>query len=132
MEHVISCHADLIGITRLLLNFLTTSDKFSDSDIEELTRMIIFIRQDRLGITPDKFKHVGGDVIYECRLPKSYFDPKKYPVKMDDVREKLALCLVPLVESKFMPKWEWDSKQLKEINLRLMDMYDELINISIQ
>lgn len=130
VEHVISCHADLIGITRLFLNFLTTSDKISDSDIEELTRMIIFIRQARLGITRDQYKYVNGSYIYECRLPPSYFAPYlKYPCNIDTAREKLATILVPLVQYKFMPRWEWDSKQLQEMMKKCIDMYPKFCDL---
>jgi hypothetical protein len=130
---IISCHVDLIGITRLLLTFLTTSDKLSGSDIEELTRMIIFIRQARLGITPDKYKFIDGSYIYECKLPSSYFAQYlKYPYNVDMARKKLAIILAPLVQNEFMPKWEWDIKELQAIKLKCIDMYVELMSLPIQ
>jgi len=131
VEHIISSHADLIGITRLFLNFLTTSDKLSDSDIEELARMVIFIRQARLGIAHDEYKFIDGNYIYECKLPTSFFMPYlKYPIDIHDVRKKLATILVPLVQNKFMPKWEWDMKELQKINSELTDLWCEILKLT--
>jgi transposase len=130
---IISCHVDLIGITRLLLTFLTTSDKLSGSDIEELTRMIIFIRQARLGITPDKCKFIDGSYIYECKLPSSYFATSlRYPYSIDMARKKLATIITPLIQNEFMPRFEWDIKELQAIKLKCIEMYVELMRLPIQ
>lgn len=122
VEYKIACHADMMGLTYLILNFLVSPDGPSDEDIEQLTRMIIFIRQDRLGIDPVKYNHVGGEVFYECKLPESYFAQKMYPVKIDDAKKKLALCLVPLVKTEFMPIQEWEFQQFQKIMTTLSDI----------
>jgi hypothetical protein len=133
VEHIISCHIDSIGITRLLLNFLTTSNEISDFDIEHLTHMIIFISVARLGITPDKYKHVNGGYIYECKIPQSYFATSlDYTYSIDTARKKLATILAPLVQNEFMPKFEWNLKQLQEIAKKCTDMQAELMNLQIK
>jgi len=122
VESKIACHKDMMGLTYLILNFLTSPEGSSDEDIEQLTRMMIFIRQDRLGITPDKFKHAAGEVIYECRLPESYFAQKMYPVNIEVAKKKLALCLVPLVKSEFMPVHQWEFQQFQNFLTTLIDI----------
>ena len=111
MQRILASHYDLIQTTYWLLSFLTSPDKLSDKDIDGLTNMMVFIRQERLGMTPDKYKHVDGEIMYECKIPYPYFAKGLYKVNIDVARKKLAMCLVPLVKSKFMPISEWNMKQ---------------------
>jgi transposase len=132
VEHFISGYADIVGLTNQILGFLISAEEPTDDDIEQLTRMFIFIRQARLGMTPDKYKYIDGGFIYEFPIPPSFFMPGKFPVDIDTARKHLATILVPLVQNKFMPKWEWDSKQLQELWKKVVDMYPKILSLLIQ
>ena len=113
LENVISGHKDVIGVSHLILELLLAPESISDSDIVQLTRLILYVWQRRLGINEEKVKIVNDELLYECRIPIWYFEPVKYGVDMQEVRLKLATCIAPCLKDEFMTKFEWSEKQRK-------------------
>jgi len=60
------------------------------------------------------------------------FERFKLPIDIDTARKKLATILVPLVKEAFMPRFEWDIKELQEIEMKVIDLYGEALRLSIQ
>ena len=78
------------------LGTLASPECLSDYNIDELVRLMIQIRQHRLGIGPQQVKDGKGNVICECKVPKLYVNADEYEIDIDEERKKLALCAVTL------------------------------------
>jgi len=113
LESVISGHRDIIGVSHLILELLRAPESVPDSDIDQLTRLMLYVRQHRLGIDPAKVKTVDNELIYECRIPIWHFEPVKYGADMQEARLKLATLLAPCLKDEFVTKFEWSQEQRK-------------------
>jgi len=92
----------------LILAFLMSPKDINDHDFDQLVELMIGLRQIRLGIGPKKVLDTNGDVICECKVPLPYGPIEEYSSGMDEARERLALCLVPLLKGKFVPYYEYE------------------------
>jgi len=127
LSNVISDNITEIRTAYLILSFLITPEGIKNYDIDTLTKWLIAIRQKRLGIGPNQVKDSNGKVICECSLPVIYSNlGGQSDADINSVREKLALCLMPLVKDKFVSKFEYDAAQfnkaMSELNKKLLDM----------
>ncbi|MFC2003506.1 hypothetical protein ACFLV4_06160 [Chloroflexota bacterium] len=113
---------DVICITDFIMGTLLNPDSMTNQDIEQLTRFILYVRQHRLGIDREKVKVVDGQLACECKVPRWYFDPGNYEVDMEKVRRQLAICLAPIVQSDFMPRWEWEAEQYNTLIAKASDV----------
>jgi hypothetical protein len=121
LENVISGHRDIIGVSHLILELLLAPESIPDSDVDQLTRLILYVWQYRQGIDRGKVKIVDSELLYECRIPLWYFDPVEYGVDMKEVRHKLATCLAPCLKDEFMTKFEWIQEQRKAAMQEFLD-----------
>jgi hypothetical protein len=118
---VISSHEDIIGVSRLVLELILEPESVPDSDIDRLTRLMLYVRQHRLGIDPAKVKTVDNELIYECSIPKWHFEPIKYGADMKEVRLKLATILAPCLKDEFVTKFEFAHEQLEAARQKFLD-----------
>jgi len=130
LEQIVSGYIDDIRNVHTIIGFLISPEALGDNDIDELVRLMIYLRQHRLGIGPQQVKDSGGNVVCECKVPKLYTNLNEYEIDKDAARKKLALYLAPLVEDKFMPRWEYDSAQLAQIMNALQELEMKLHDIS--
>jgi hypothetical protein len=127
---VISSHEDIIGVSRLVLELILAPESVPDSDIDRLTRLMLYVRQHRLGIDPAKVKTVDNELIYECSIPKWHFEPIKYGADMEEARLKLATLLAPCLKDEFMTKFEWSHEQLEAARQKFLDFKIEIPKIN--
>ena len=121
LEKIISGHKDVIGVSHLILELLLAPESVPDSNIDQLTRLMLYFWQRRQGINRDKVKIVDNELFYECKIPLWYFDPVDYGVDMKEVQFKLATCLAPCLKDEFMTKFEWSQKQLQVARQEFLD-----------
>jgi hypothetical protein len=126
LRQITSQHMDMLNVAYTIMGSLLSPKLLSNNDIEELTRLVIYVRQHRLGIDPKTLKEVNGDAICECRVPTLYFESRKSDTDIEDISKKLALCLVPLVKDEFVPKWQWETEQLARMVVELRDLSSEV------
>lgn len=112
MEEKMAANMELIDTCRLILKTLLTPEAVSNDELERLTRLIFFVRQRRLGIDPKKAFFVKNNMVYECQVPRWHLYRWEYGINIKDVQQKLALCLIPGVADKFVPKLEHDFKEM--------------------
>ncbi|MBI2857988.1 MAG: hypothetical protein HYX90_02820 [Chloroflexi bacterium] len=126
LRQTVSDNLDMVNIAHLIMGALLSPNLLNNDDIDELTRLMIYVRQHRLGIDRKSVKFVDGEAICECRVPKPYFEPGDHDLgpKEGEVFKKLALTLVPLVKDDFMPRWEWQSEQLAQLLIKQKDLCD--------
>jgi DNA-binding transcriptional regulator GbsR (MarR family) len=130
LESVISGHKDVIGVSHLMLELLLAPDSIPDSDVDQLTRLILYLWQYRQGINRDKVKIIDDELLYECKIPLWYFDPVDYGVDMKEVRYKLATCLAPCLKDEFMTKFEWIQEQRKAAMQEFLDFKIEIPKVN--
>jgi mevalonate kinase len=130
LESVISGHKDVIGVSHLMLELLLAPESIPDNDIDQLTRLMLYVRQRRLGIEPEKVKTVDNELIYECRIPIWHFEPVKYGADMKEARLKLATLLAPCLKDEFMTKFEWSQEQLQAARQEFLDFRIEIPKIN--
>jgi hypothetical protein len=107
----------------LVLASLHNPEVVSDHDFDELVELMNGVRLARLGKKPKQVVNAEGKVVCQCQVPVPYIPPEDYGVAMDEARERLAECLMPLVDDKFVPKFEY--KQAKLMN-EMKEMYEQL------
>lgn len=130
LEQIVSGYIDDIRNVYVIIGFLISPEYLSDNDIDELVRLMIHLRQYRLGIGPQQVKDGGGNVVCECKVPKLYTNLNEYEIDEDEARKKLALYLAPLVKDKFMPRWEYNSVQLAQITNSLQELQMKTYDLS--
>ena len=120
-----TCAADLYAC-QLILGFLTAPDLLNNYNFDQLTRLILALREIRLGGAPMRVTDAEGNIVCQCPVPTQYIPLNQYGVNVDQAREKLALYLVPLVQDKFVSKLEYDAAQvslaISETNKILLDL----------
>lgn len=107
-------------LAKLLLGFLTDPQKLSAYDLDRFVKLMISIRQVRLGRGPNQVKDAKGKVICECEVPVIYFDldQDKYKAEPDSARQFLADLLFPLVKDRFVPKFVYETlERIKNIEM---------------
>lgn len=127
LNKTISDNINEIRTAYLILSFLIAPEGMKNYHIDTLTRWLIAIRQQRLGIGLNQVKDSDGKVICECSLPTLYSNLSgQSDADINAAREELALCLMPLVKDKFMPRIEYDAAQfnkaMSEINKKLLEL----------
>lgn len=113
VEEEIADKVKSLHMSHLIIDFLVAPNRMSNHDLDQLVRVMITLRQNRLGIKPSRVTDASGNVICECQVPKMYsgFDAEK--VDIDHTREVFALCLAPLVKDRFVPRFDYDLAQFE-------------------
>ncbi len=98
----------------LIAAFLVSPKVLDDYNLDKFVRLIVALRQKRLGIPLEQGRDAAGNLTCECRIPViGNLDDKD--IDMDMIREQLALHLISLVRDKFIPVLEhnWAIAQCK-------------------
>jgi hypothetical protein len=125
LEIIKTAHANDIYTGWLILSCLINPELIDDYDLDRLVELMVGIRQVRLGRGPKKILDAKGNVLCECRVPLPYTPLKEYGVAMNEAREKLAQYLVPLVEDKFVPRFEYEQAKVTQA---IAEMHKQLSN----
>lgn len=127
LEKIVSGYIDDILNVRIIIGFLVSPKDLGDSDIDKLVRLMIYLRQQRLGVGPQQVKDANGNVVCACKVPQLYVNVDEYEINRDEARRRLALYLVPLVKDKFVPRFEYDLTKLSESILELNKLTYDLL-----
>ena len=100
-------------VSRLIIDFLFAPESISDYDLDRLVSLMIGLRQKRLGIGPKRLKDPNGKVVCECQVPRIYGDIRMDESDIDEVRGKFAHLLAPLVKDKFIPKFDYEMREIR-------------------
>ncbi|MFC2031979.1 coiled-coil domain-containing protein [Chloroflexota bacterium] len=110
----------------LVLGFLFNPNRLSDFDFDQLVQLMVGIRQYRLKIAPKKVKNATGKVICECLVSEFQIPESEYGSSLEEAKRRLALYLIPLVKEKFMPKFEYEAKQLSQ---SIVQTYGDMLDV---
>lgn len=114
-------------ISRLIIDFLFLPSNLSEYDLDRLVNLFVVLRQERLGIEPNRVTDTNGEVICECLIPKIYGNIKGSDSDIDSIRETFARLLTPLVKDKFISRFEYDmaeSRHKKDVLLAILEERD--------
>ena len=95
-------------ISRLILDFLFAPDGLSKIDFDNLVRMLIGLRQQRLGIEPRVVTDTSGKVICRCQVPQITTSFSQYKFDVNHAREAFAYYLASLVKDKLVSRTKYD------------------------
>lgn len=117
-------------LAKLLLGFLTDPQKLSSYDLDRFVKLMMSIRQVRLGHGPNQVKDANGKIICECEVPVIYFDfdQDKYKADPDSARQFLADLIIPLVKDRFVPKSVYETLE----RMKNFEMMMELVKRKTQ
>lgn len=86
----------------LIAAFLVSPKGLDDYNLDKLVRLMVALRQKRLGVALEQGRDATGNLTCQCTIPViANLDSKD--IDMDVIRERLALQLMPLVKDKFIP-----------------------------
>ena len=92
---------DIIYQANLIMAFLITPKSLKEQYLDDLVQLLIALRQKSLGISPKKVQDENGNLICKCTVP--VIDSLSImTANIDNIREQLALNLIPLVKDKFI------------------------------
>lgn len=96
----------------LVAAFLVSPKELDDYNLDKLVRLMLALRQKRLGVALEQGRDAEGNLTCECTIPViGSLDNKD--IDMDTIRERLALQLMPLVKDKFVPILQHQIEVLK-------------------
>ena len=119
LEDVIAEYIYEIKVTWRIIGFLTEPKCLSDTGFDELFGLLISLRQHSLGVAPKWIVDEKGNAFCQFPVPRMYTDLDKYKTDEEEVYRRLAYYLVPLVQDKFMPRFEYEAAQLTHSILEL-------------
>ena len=131
LKELISGYALDLHVCWLVLGFLSATDLLNDYDFDQIAKLILAMRQSRLGVAPMRVVDAKGNVVCQCPVPRQYIPFNQYGVTIAKAKEKLALYLVPLVKDKFVPKFEYEAAQIAQTTLELHKQLLDLQLMSI-
>ncbi len=89
----------------LIVAFLVSPKGLDDDTLDKFVRLMVALRQKRLGVVLEQGRDAAGNLTCQCTIPIiGNLDNKD--IDMDKIRERLALDLMPLVKDKFIPVLE--------------------------
>ena len=89
----------------LIAAFLILPNGLDNDKLDKLVRLMLALRQKRLGIALEQGKDAAGNLTCPCTIPIiGNLDNKD--IDMNMIRERLALDLMPLVRDNFIPVLE--------------------------
>jgi hypothetical protein len=112
LQQAASQITDNLYLTHLILGFLFAPEGIDNDDLDRLVSLMIGLRQKRLGIGPRQARDRDGKVICECQVPRIYGDISTDESDIDEVREKFAHLLTPLVKDKFISRFDYDVREM--------------------
>ena len=118
LEQLISAHVSEVLIASWVIGFLAKPENLYDSGFEEFMGKLLSIRKHLDGIEP-KCAVQDGQTYCLFPAPQGVVDISKYNVDPGEARKMLAHLLVPLVNDKFMPRFEYEMGKAAEGILEL-------------
>ncbi len=89
----------------LIVAFLVSPKVLNDYHLDKLVRLMVALRQKRLGVALEQGRDAEGNLTCQCTIPViGNLDAKD--IDMDVIRNQLALHLMPLVKDKFITIWQ--------------------------
>ncbi len=89
----------------LIAAFLVSPKVLNDYNLDKFVRLMVALRQKRLGFPLEQGKDVAGNLTCQCTIPIiGNLDDKD--IDMEIIRNQLALDLMPLVKDKFITIWQ--------------------------
>ena len=86
----------------LIVGFLVLPNGLDDNNFDKLVRLMVALRQKRLGVALEQGRDAEGNLTCQCPVPViGNLDSKD--INRDEIRQWLALHLMPLVKDKFVP-----------------------------
>ena len=110
----------------LVFGFLSAPHLFSDYDFDQLAKMVLALRQIRLGAAPMRVMDNKGNVVCQCPIPEQYIPFKNYGITFDQAKERLAMYLLPVVKDLFIPRSEYLQAKLTQEVAETHEMYRQL------
>ncbi len=86
----------------LIAAFLVLPKGLDDYNLDKLVRLMVALRQKRLGVALEQGRDAAGNSTCQCTIPV-IGNLENKDIDMDVIRERLAMHLVPLVKDKFVP-----------------------------
>ncbi len=86
----------------LIVAFLVSPKGLDDYNLDRLVRLMVALRQKRLGVALEQGRDAEGNLTCQCTIPV-IGNLENKDIDMDTIRERLALQLMPLVKDKFVP-----------------------------
>jgi len=96
----------------LIAGFLVLPEGLDDDNLDKLVGLMVALRQKRLGVGPKQVRDAEGNIICQCPVPV-IANLDNSGINMDNVRERLALHLMPLVKDKFISVLEHEIALVK-------------------
>ena len=91
----------------LIAAFLILPNGLDNDKLDKFVRLMVALRQKRLGVALEQGKDAAGNLTCQCTIPViGNLDDKD--IDMDIIRNQLALNLMPLVKDKFIPLLQHD------------------------
>jgi hypothetical protein len=115
---------DSFTVARLVFGFIVDPKQLSNYDLDRFVKLMMSIRQTRLGRGPNQVKDANGKIICQCEVPVIPFDldRDKYKSDLDGARQFLADLILPLVKDRFVPKSIYETlEQMKNVEM-MMDL----------
>ena len=89
----------------LIAAFLILPNGLDNDKLDKLVRLMVALRQKRLGVALEQGRDAAGNLTCQCTIPIiDNLDNKD--IDMDVIRNQLALHLMPLVKDKFITIWQ--------------------------
>lgn len=85
----------------LIAGFLVSPNGLDDYNLDKLVRLMVALRQKRLGVALEQGRDAEGNLTCQCTIPV-IGNLENKDIDMDTIRERLALQLMPLVKDKFV------------------------------
>jgi len=109
-------------VARLVFGFIVDPKQLSNYDLDRFVKLMISIRQARVGHGPNQVRDANGEIICQCEVPVIWFDldRDKYKLDLDSARQFLADLILPLVKDRFVPKSVYESlAQTKNLEMMM-------------
>jgi hypothetical protein len=122
-----SAHALDIYSAWLVLELVLSPECLSNDDLDRLVELMIGVRQVRSGAGPKKCVDASGKVVCECKVPVHSTPLEGYGIMMSNARTRLAQYILPLVEDKYVPRFQYD---IAEVTREMNDMTCILLDVA--
>jgi hypothetical protein len=109
-------------VANLVFGFISDPQKLSAYDLDRFVKLMISVRQTRLGRSPNRVTDTQGKIICQCEVPVIYvdLDRDKYNVDLDGARQFLADLIFPLVKDRFVPKSIYETlERIKNVEMAM-------------
>lgn len=108
MNQTIALNIHDIYIANLVIGLLIFPDNLPDDTFDLLFRLMIAVRQLRLGKVVEEFTDNKGNSVCLCPVPKIMTNLATYNVDFSQVKDILASYLMPIVKDRFVARQKYE------------------------